>query len=222
LDFSRPQKVLIALGLLGVLGGITLLSLNRLARPQAAAVTYTPPADSSLRPSGRVAVHVVGEVRRPGIYWLAAGARVADAVQAAGGPTSYASAQSVNLAATVQDGSQVVVGRVAATGESWGASATPRQATAPPSQPAPQPAASVPVSRPVTPVPQAAAQPAIVSLNAATPAQLETLPGIGQELARRILYYRYEHGGFHSVDQLAEVEGIGPQRLQQLRPYVRP
>ncbi|NPV46188.1 MAG: ComEA family DNA-binding protein [Armatimonadetes bacterium] len=217
MEFSRPQKLLIAVGLLGVVGGVVLLSLQRLARPAVPTpVVYTPPPAPVAAGRSLNAVHVAGEVRTPGLYWLPPGARVGDAIRAAGGQTALADMTSVNLAAPVQDGSQVIVGRLRTAAELSPVKPAPVSPSQPMPAPQPRPATPTSVTRPVS------AQPAIVSLNQATPEQLEALPGIGQELARRILYYRYEHGGFRSVDQLAEVEGIGPQRLEQLRPYVRP
>mgnify|MGYP005836214585 CR=1 FL=1 len=223
MDFSRPQKILIAVGLSGVLCGVVLLSLQRLTRPTVpAAVVYTPPPTPLASTRSQVAVHVAGEVRQPGLYWLRPGARVADAIQAAGGQTAAADMSSINLAALLQDGAQVTVARLRSVADTL-----PTQPVAAPNHsPAPQPvpaAQSYPARPPLAaPASATITQPSVVSLNQATPQQLEALPGIGQELARRILYYRYEHGGFRSVDQLAEIDGIGPQRLKQLRPYVRP
>lgn len=217
MEFLRPPKILVAVGLLGVVAGVGLLSLQRRARPAVpTSVIYTPPAVPAAGRGSRYAVHVAGEVRAPGLYWLPAGARVGDAVRAAGGQTNAADMTTVNLAAPVQDGSQVIVGRLRTAAE-W-------QPAKPAAGSPPQPISPPPPysARPAGATPPAPAPPAVVSLNQATPEQLEALPGIGQELARRILYYRHEHGGFRSVDQLTEIDGIGPQRLEQLRPYVRP
>jgi competence protein ComEA len=188
------------------------------------AATYVPPQTPTTVGTGRIAVHVVGAVRSPGLYWLAQGARVSEAIQVAGGWTGDADATSVNLAAVLQDGQQVVVGRIqpVAGGEaSAGQNPTPAapEPTAPPPPPT-QTATSPAPSTPATTSPPP--EPTVISLNQATLEQLEALPGIGPRLAQRILYYRYEHGGFRSVDELANVDGIGPQRLQELRPYVRP
>lgn len=140
-----------------------------------------------------VVVHVVGAVRRPGLYRLRDGSRVADAVQRAGGATAKAELALVNLAAPVADGIQVVV---------------PLRAP---------PAASASGGGPAA---EAAAGP--VRLNAATVEQLDELPGVGPTTAQRIVDWRQEHGAFASVDELDAVPGIGPARLEQLRELVTP
>lgn len=140
----------------------------------------------------RMVVHVAGEVRRPGVYPLAPGARVRGAVARAGGPTRRADLTGLNLAATVRDGQQVVVPARA-----------PATAAAAPAAPGASPSAPL-------------------SLSLATAEQLEALDGIGPTLAARIVAHRDERGGFASVDQLLEVRGIGPGRLDALREHVVP
>ncbi len=151
---------------------------------------------SQARPGGghsaaRVYVHVAGAVRRPGLYRLREGARVAAALDRAGGPTPKAELTGTNLAARVQDGQQVVVPMRGRT-----------------------PVAAVAAA------PGAAAGP--VSLANATQAQLEELDGIGPTLAARIIEYRDSNGGFRSVEELGEVDGIGEVRLEALRAAVQP
>lgn len=160
---------------------------------------------------GPVLVHVVGAVRRPGVYKLAAGARLQDAVERAGGRSIHADLSGVNLAAKATDGQQVVVprrggssagtgapgaGGVGAAGEAGGAGAAAGGAVG---------GAAVPP----------------VDLNTATLEQLETLDGIGPALAQRILDQRTQHGPFRSVEDLSEVSGIGPKRLEALRDRVQ-
>jgi competence protein ComEA len=142
----------------------------------------------------KLVVHVVGAVRRPGLYRLGEGSRTADAVKRAGGPTPKADLTLLNLAAPVADGLQVVV---------------PRRAP-------PEPV--VPAGDPETP----AAPPGPIRLNSATLDQLDSLPGVGPVTAQKIIDYRTEHGAFSSVDELDAVPGIGPARLEQLRESVAP
>ncbi|MHB8995626.1 MAG: helix-hairpin-helix domain-containing protein [Armatimonadota bacterium] len=211
MDLSRGQKLLVIIGLLALLGGIVVLSLGRLAS-QPAAVVYSEPAakKSATTPVG---VHVVGAVARPGLYWLRPGSRVSDALALAGGTTPTADQASANLAAIVEDGQQIKVLERPAT-------------VVPQAAPTPAPVAAVPPpARPQPTQPIAAAAtlppaPRMVNLNQATKDQLETLPDIGPELAQRILYYRHENGGFRSLEELTKVEGIGPSRVEALRPFV--
>jgi competence protein ComEA len=166
------------------------------------------PAVPPTRAQGRVWVHVTGAVRRPGLYRLAADSRAGEALDAAGGFARRADLRAINLAATVRDGQQIVV---PARGER--AAAAPAAAGAqPPGQAAP--AGTAPGA--------AAPGGAKVSLGTATVEQLDTLDGIGPTLAQRIIQWRDAHGGFKSVDQLREVEGIGEKRFEALRAAVQP
>jgi competence protein ComEA len=134
-----------------------------------------------------------GGVRRPGVYDLPPGARVQDAVRRAGGPKPDANIDAVNLAARLVDGQQIVVP---------GPGAAPVAATG----------EGAPGSAPTAPV----------SLGSATPEQLQTLDGVGPATAQKIVAYRTEHGGFRSVDDLANVPGIGPKKLAAIKPHVQP
>lgn len=139
-----------------------------------------------------VVVHVVGEVAAPGVLTLPVGARVVDAIDEAGGPLPTADVAALNLARELVDGEQVVV---------------PRPGDPPPAPVVPSGA----VAAPGTPL----------DLNAADLAALDGLPGIGPVLAERILAWRDEHGRFTTVEELAEVPGIGPSLLGDLRDLVR-
>ncbi|MGW8565541.1 ComEA family DNA-binding protein [Isoptericola sp. NPDC055881] len=152
--------------------------------------------------TGTVVVHVVGEVREPGLVTVPAGARVADAVAAAGGTTRRADPGALNLARAVVDGEQI---RVPQPGEQvvpTDAGAGTRGGTGDLSR-ADGNGAGGPVS-----------------LNTATAVELEELPGIGPALAGRIVTWRDENGPFTSVDELDEVSGIGPSVLGQVRDLV--
>ena len=186
---SRRQALVGAVLLLAVL----LLAGKLLGRSGQAATPRAAPARAVLAPSQprRLVVHVVGAVRRAGLYRLPDGSRVADALARAGGATRRADLALVNLAAPIGDGSQIVVPRRAQPGLAT---------AAPPADPS--------------------APPLSVSLNSATLEVLDALPGVGPVTAQRILDYRSEHGAFASVDALDAVPGIGPARLEQLRALV--
>jgi competence protein ComEA len=161
-----------------------------------ATVERSPPAAGEIEaaPPARLVVHVVGAVRRPGLYRLDHGSRIADAVRRAGGATRRADLSLVNLAAQVSDGTQVVVPARVAVKD--GPAGEAGEATA------------------------AAAGP--VHLNTATIEQLDALPGIGPVTAQKIIDYREQHGAFSSIDDLDAIPGIGPARLEQLREQVAP
>jgi competence protein ComEA len=147
-------------------------------------------------------VDVAGEVRRPGVYRLPPGARADLAVQRAGGVTRRGVRTAVNLAMPLRDGQQIVVprrGAAPAVAGVPGAGGTAGDPGGDPTQPA---------------------QP--ISLSTATVAQLDTLDGIGPTLAGRIVQYRDSHGGFRSIDELRQVDGIGDKRFASLRKAVQP
>ena len=154
-----------------------------------------------------VVVDVTGKVRRPGLRQLPSGARVADALKAAGGARPGADTSGLNRARPLVDGEQIVVGAPA--------NQAPASTAAP---------AGTAGTAPTGPAPGPGAPPAgvVISLNAATAEQLDTLPGVGPVLARHILDYRTQHGGFRSIDELREVNGIGDRRFADLRPLVQP
>jgi competence protein ComEA len=132
---------------------------------------------------------VAGRVRRPGLVSLPAGSRVQDAIRVAGGVTSGADLDAVNLARKLTDGEQV---RIPSHGD-----------------PAPPPAAGAAGPGPTGPI----------DLNTATVEQLDTLPGVGEVTAGRIVAYRTAHP-FTTVDELLEVPGIGQRRFDQLKDLV--
>lgn len=160
----------------------------------------------------RIWVQVAGAVRRPGVYQVEAGARVFEAVLAAGGFAEGADEQGVALAASLTDGCRLYVplenetaGQVVQTP----AMQVPTESTAGLSGGSTPGSSGGPG--------QAAGQ---VPLNTATVEQLDTLPGVGPALAQQIISYREANGPFTSVDQLDDVPGIGPAKLEQLRPLV--
>jgi competence protein ComEA len=159
-----------------------------------------PKADES------VVVSVVGLVHKPGLVTLSGGARIADALEAAGGALDGADLIGLNMARRLTDGEQIIVGIGAAPGQ------PPVMGSSVGSPPASAPA------RPSAGDGKGA--PASVDLNTATVEQLDALPGIGPVTAAAIVAWRDANGRFTSVDQLGDVDGIGPARLEKLRDLV--
>jgi competence protein ComEA len=199
---TRAQAlVLAAVALAAVFAAAHFLGGGRSGGTAAAspASTDVPPltAPASTTPTSApvvtvLVVDVAGAVRRPGLYRLPQGSRIADAVARAGGMSRHAAAASVNLAAPLADGEQVLV--PSSVGGVGGAAAAGG---------APSPSAPV-------------------DLNSATVEQLDALPGIGPVTAQKIVDYRQEHGPFTSVDDLDAIPGIGPSRIDNLRGLVIP
>jgi competence protein ComEA len=191
LPISRRRALVAA----GVLLAVLLVGSRLLSHGGSAAAPPPPlpPPTTVAAPPARVVVHVVGAVHRPGLYRLAQGDRVADAVTRAGGATRKADLSLVNLAALVSDGEQIAVPRRGAAAAGAGAGGA---------------AGSVPTGP--------------VHLNSATIEQLDALPGVGPVTAQKIVDYRQKHGAFSSVDELDAISGIGPARLDQLRDLVAP
>ena len=175
---------------------LLLLVLRHLGGDGSAAPAVRPlPAPVRAKPAAAklLVIDVAGAVRRPGLYRLRSGSRIDDAIAAAGGSTAKAQLDSVNLAAPVADGEQVVVPRRGVAGV---ATAGSPDVGSSPSAP--------------------------LDLNSATLEQLENLPGVGPVTAQKILDFRQEHGAFHSVAELEGVPGIGPAHMAQLKGLVIP
>ena len=157
-----------------------------------------PAATASPSPAGVVVVAVAGRVKRQGLVRLPLGARVDDALRAAGGVAPGADIGLLNLARLLVDGEQLLVG-------------------------IPPPPGSA--AAPGGPTGGGPGRPSVagakVDLNAASVSDLDGLPGIGPVLAQHILDWRTEHGRFASVDQLREVPGIGEAKYASLRDKVR-
>ena len=167
------------------------------ARGPTSGASAAPGAGARARP---LLVQVAGEVRRPGVYTVAAGARGQDAVERAGGLTGKADQAGVNLVAPLRDGQQVIVPRRGAVPAGLGGAVGGGASGV------------VGAGGPVAPI----------SLSSATPEQLDALDGIGPTLAGRIVQYRQAHGGFRSIDELSQVDGIGEKRMAALRKAVTP
>jgi competence protein ComEA len=198
---QRAAVALLALAALLGAGAVWVRATPRPVGPPAAAgeagaAAQTLPRAAPEEPAtGRVAVHVAGRVRRPGLVHLPAGSRVQDAIRAAGGITSGADLDAVNLARKLADGEQV---RIPAHGEP------------PPPPPAgPDAGTGGTGTTPTGPL----------DLNTATVEQLDALPGVGEVTAGHIIAYRTAHP-FTTVDELLEVPGIGQRRFEQLKDLV--
>jgi competence protein ComEA len=177
--------------------GLSIVGLRLLRPPPPAELSLpraTPPAGmSTTAVAGPVVVYVAGAVVRPGVYPVGTGARVADAVAAAGGVTPDADLDPLNLATRLSDGDRVFV---------------PRKGQAPPAVVGPGPTGSGSTSS------------GPVNLNTATAEQLEALSGVGPATAHAIITWRQQHGRFRSVQDLLQVRGIGPAKLESLRDQV--
>jgi competence protein ComEA len=179
-----------------VVAGVKLLMGS--GDPPPAPVRLDRPAADRSRPGAEpraqtVYVHLAGAVRRPGLVQLPPGTRVATALEKVGGPTRRADLTLVNLAAEVQDGQQIVVPVAGAAPAGAGPEAGTETAPA-----------------------------AKIHLSTATAEQLDQVDGLGPTLAARIIEFRDAHGGFRSIQELAEVDGIGEKRLATLREALQP
>ena len=188
-------------------GAAAALSGDTSGLASGAATSSTEPTTTSTT-LAKIWVQVAGAVRRPGVYQLFEGARVFEAVSAAGGFAGNADQQATALAAKLSDGCRVYVPR---EGESASSQVqTPVQSSAGLSGGTGGSGGGT----------KGGSSTGLVLLNSATLEQLDTLPGVGPALAQQILSYREKNGPFTSVDQLDDVPGIGPAKLEQLRPLV--
>lgn len=192
---SRGELIGLVALLAVTLGGAGLWYVRSLPRPVEVAAapsggTASAPASASPSPEVVVLVDVAGWVRRPGVYEFTEGARVIDAIDAAGGARSGALLEALNLAAPLTDGTQILVPREGQEG------------VAP------------------APVTGGAVAGGLVNVNSAIATELEELPGIGEVIAQRIIDYRTENGPFATVDELLDVSGIGDAILESIRELV--
>lgn len=190
---SRSELLLVVLLGVAIVGTglVVILRSSDPPAPPIERVAAEPQVSASASPLKQVMVHVSGQVAAPGVYELAEGSRVQDAVAAAGGPVADADANALNLAAIIADGQKVVVPR-------------PGEVVSDPSA-AGDPAAGIPGAK--------------INLNLATPAQLEELAGVGPVLADRIVAHRTKKR-FTSPRQLMEVSGFGPKKYEALKDQI--
>ena len=215
-DPGRAGAIALAVvGALAVL--VTVFTLMRDERPPVVSAKLPPvemassasptPSAPTANPDEPIVVSVVGLVHKPGLVTLTTGARIADALTAAGGALDGADLMGLNMARRVGDGEQIIVGIAAPQGTPTTMGSAVR------SEP------SAPLTGTNTNG-NASAPDVLVDLNTATLEQLDTLPGVGPVTADAIVAWREANGRFASVDQLGDVDGIGPARLDKLRPLV--
>ncbi|MBV6395589.1 MAG: hypothetical protein HFACDABA_01167 [Anaerolineales bacterium] len=187
-----PTFIGVLIGL--VLGGLLWIVVRS---PDGNAVTLQPPP--TVAP---LVVDVAGAVPRPGVYEFPTGARVKDAVQAAGGLLAEANKSSINLAAPLEDGQRLEIPYLA------GLEPTPPAALAFSSSTNSDGSRSVIVPS------------ELIDINIATLQELETLPGIGPSLAQAIIDYRDEFGPFFAIEDLLFVNGIGPETFEAIKDLI--
>jgi len=182
----------IVLGLL-ISGAILLIAIPPRGQP----LILTPPPTVSTT----IEIYITGAVQSPGIYTLARPARVNDAVLAAGGLLPSADPVSLNLAAKIEDGAQIVVSSLSSSaGSTSGASGSTLKA------------AQTPRVTPTIPYP--------ININTASQALIEQLPGIGPSKAVSIITYRQEHGPFTKIDDIQNVPGIGTGLFNSMKDLI--
>lgn len=189
--------VLIVLQLLGeepASSDATALLTNAPATLLVPAATAAPFASAATPEPSRIAVDVIGAVMQPGLYWLDEPARVADAIDAAGGFTPDVDRDAINLAAVVADGQQIDVPHV---GEQSAAVAQSE---------------STPVA--------AAAGSSLININTADAATLDRLSGIGPATAQAIIEYRSTNGAFKRIEDIEAVSGIGPSIFAKIKAQI--
>ena len=203
--FGRMHAgVISALLILGLLTAGWLLLRARpvaIASPSEVVTMSTPQPTASASPStsqraARLVVHVLGAVRRPGLVKLPEHSRVQDAIDAAGGLTGRADPAELNLAQPLVDGQQLVIGTKSDPAGEVRDGGEPGSGSG-------------------------SSTTATLDLNRASQAQLEELPGVGPVTAQAILTWRQQHGRFNRIEELQEVDGIGPKTYAQIAPHVR-
>ncbi|MDA2963592.1 MAG: helix-hairpin-helix domain-containing protein [Actinomycetota bacterium] len=161
-----------------------------------------------------ITVHVAGAVKNPGVYRLKYGSRINDGIVAAGGATSAANLDVINLATVLNEGEQIYVpkrgekphvitnrpqvggaGGVAGAGGAGGVAGAGGAANS--------------------------AVPQLININLASVVELEQLPGVGPATAKAIVAYREKNGAFLKVEDLLKVRGIGPAKLSEILPSAR-
>ncbi len=175
----------------------------------------TPTAIATITPPTPVVIHVAGAVKTPGVYKLSADSRVDDAIKSAGGSLKNADLDSINLAAKVEDGSQLFVPKrgdtvhhttvdqkLPATGKIQVSHSTRSESSSKPDK----------LVRPGK---------EFVNINTASVDEMVKLPGVGPSTADKIVQYRKDSGGFKNIEELMDVNGIGEKKFERMKPYVK-
>lgn len=202
-DWLASKRGYLFLSLIFLIALGAVLFLSRRPDPRPVQIITPPPRPSpTIAPSptpSTLLVQVNGAVLNPGLVRLSNGARVDDAIKAAGGSTSDADLSRLNLAKKVSDGELVVVPRIG--------------------DPTPNPLTSTPTPRASsTPRPTLTATPIVlININTATAAELDKLPGIGASTAQRIIEYRQANGPFQRIEDLMKVKGIGQAEFDAIK-----
>lgn len=176
--------------------------------PAAASATAAPggppPEDTALPEASLLCVHVDGAVKSPGVFYLEAGSRIIDAIDAAGGFTKKASTAAVNLAQSLEDGQQVFI----PTQDE----AVPPAPSAPPSGGSAGGSSSGSGS--------SSSSSGLVNINQASAEELVTLSGIGEATAAKIIADREANGPFQTIEDIKRVSGIGDKKFEALRDFI--
>lgn len=151
-----------------------------------------------------IAVHVIGAVPRPGLYEFAEGARVQDAIDAAGGLLASASVDTINLAALLEDGQQLDI--------PYKAGEEPTTSNSNDDTSLELPGATEESS--------AGSSQDLININTASVEELDSLPGIGPTIAQRIIDYRDENGPFQTIEDILNVSGVGPSTFEQIKDLI--
>jgi competence protein ComEA len=197
-EFRPKESVALGVLILALVAGASFAYARSLPKGGATplATPIAPASPTGSPTSGGIVVDVEGAIRAPGVYTMPVGSRVADAVRIAGGATAAADLATVNLARPIADGERVYI---------------PRKGEAPP----PQAAGGDPAGGG-----SLGSAGGKVNINTASVGELNSLPGIGDVLAQRIVDYRTQHGPFHDIKDLMKVEGIGQKKFDSLKDYV--
>lgn len=228
LEFTRNQK----LALIAIVGLIAIAVSIKLVRnassPVYGGVTLTEAGANGVGVSssdsdsmsasdangGKVVFQVAGCVKSPNVYTLPRGSRIVDAIRVAGGVRAGANVESLNLAAKIEDGSRIFVPTAQATSSVGGQAAVPqtgKAAAAASSGSSSKASGSEKLHNPGD---------GVVHINTADVTEMQRLPGVGPSTAQAIVDYRGQIGRFTSPDQLDDVKGIGPKKLEKMRPFI--